>query len=666
LLFEEIKKRLDELTLLYEITKISPSASFSMDHMLTEVVENLNNLLKSESLIIFLVEENTKRLKPYLSSKGQRHAAAHIEGLGLCSGKDIKGWVAEKGEPLLVDNVKEDRRYIGSDPSIRSELCVPLKAGQKVIGVIDVQSKEPNVLSLDDLRLFNIAAGQIATLIEKLRLDQEIKQSEEKYRALVEGVHDGVAVLGTDFKFNYVNDRLSEIMGYSKEELVGMDFQNILTEKSRQLVVDRYVKWVGNEKDTPHFAFDVLRKDREIRHMEIRNKEMRDSDGNLSFVALMRDVTEEKKTEEQLFQAEKLRALAEMASGVAHDFNNALAAILGNTQLLLYTAQDEELKGTLRTIERVAKDSSRTVRRLQDFTKKKVHQELMSVDINSVIKDSIEITKPKWKDEAQSRGVHIEVLQGLEEIPPASGNDSDLRGVFTNMIFNAIEAMPNGGKIEIRTFKRREDILIQISDSGIGIAEKAKKKIFEPFFTTKPFTNTGLGLSMAYGIIKRFGGAIEVESKVGEGTTFTIILPVGEGEKEEDVSPQAIQQAKQARILVIDDEESVRSVLSRTLGKVNHQVTLATNGEKGVQLFREGKFDLVLTDLGMPDMSGWEVCRNIKRISPDTPVGMITGWGAEMSQSKMEEYGLDFLISKPFDINQILNVVAETMQSKGG
>ena len=288
------------------------------------------------------------------------------------------------------------------------------------------------------------------------------------------------------------------------------------------------------------------------------------------------------------------------------------------------------------------------------------------MDVNSIIKDSIEITKPKWKDEAQRKGVPIEIVSTFGAIPPVAGNDSELRGVFTNMILNAIEAMPEGGKIEICTLKKKKDVVIQISDTGIGIAEEVKKKIFEPFFTTKPFTNTGLGLSMSYGIIKRFGGEIGVASELGYGATFTIILPTGEAEKEESAFPQMIKQGKQARILVIDDEEVVRSVLSRTLANVNHQVTLAPNGEKGVQLFKEGRFDMVLTDLGMPGMSGWEVCRMIKKISPDTPVGMITGWGAEMSRSKMDEYGLDFLVSKPFDLNQILNVVAQTMASKGG
>jgi CheY-like chemotaxis protein len=232
------------------------------------------------------------------------------------------------------------------------------------------------------------------------------------------------------------------------------------------------------------------------------------------------------------------------------------------------------------------------------------------------------------------------------------------------MIFNAIEALPQGGKIEIRTFWRKDKVYIEIADTGIGMTEEVRKKAFEPFFTTKPFTNTGLGLSMSYGIIKRFGGEIEVESKVGQGTTFTIILPIGEEGKEEWVIPSLTRRGKEARILVIDDEESVRSVLSRILSQVNHQVTVAKGGGEGLQLFQEKEFDIVLTDLGMPDMSGWDVCKAIKKLRACVPVGMITGWGMELDQTKKEEAGLDFVIPKPFDFHQILRVVDETMESR--
>ncbi len=661
LLFEETKNRLDELTILYEIMRISAS-SLNLNQMLGEIIHCLNSFFKFEAFGIVLIDEKTKRLIVHPSFIG--HPIKEIEKLELCLGKGITGWVAERGEPLLVNDVRSDSRYIVYDESIGSEICIPLKVGQKVIGVIDAQSRALDAFSENDLRLLSIIGGQLATLIENIRLYEEIKQSEEKYRTVIEGAHDGICVIGKDNRFKYVNRREAELQGVTQEKLIGQDFRDFLDEPSKQIMADRFIQWGKGKKLSTRFELNILRKDGEIRNVEINARVIKDSNGEANYVVFTKDITEKKKMEEQLLQAEKLRSLAEMASGVAHDFNNALASILGNTQLLLFTVQDEELKETLKTIEKVAKDSAQTVRRLQDFTRKRAHQELFKVDVNSMIRDSIEITKPKWKDETQRKGGHIEIVSSLEEVPPVSGNPSELREVMTNVIFNAIEAMPKGGKIEIRTFQKGKEVFIQISDSGMGIAEDVRKKIFEPFFTTKPFTNTGLGLSMSYGIIKRFGGEIEVESKVGHGTTFTIILPIkGEG-KEEATLPSTIKKGKKARILVIDDEEFVRSVLSRTLAQVHHQVTIAENGEKGLQLFKEEKFDMVLTDLGMPGMSGWEVCRAIKKISPHTPVGMITGWGAEMSRSKMEEHGLDFFISKPFDFNQILNVVAENIESK--
>ena len=281
----------------------------------------------------------------------------------------------------------------------------------------------------------------------------------------------------------------------------------------------------------------MLRKNGDIRNVEMSSTVIHDSKGGATTISFIKDITEKKKMEEQLFQAEKLRALGEMASGVAHDFNNALAIILGNTQLLLYTTQDQDLKESLHTIEKVARDSAQTVRRLQDFTRKKVHKEFYQLDVNAIIRDAIEITRPKWKDEVQGRGASIEVVSDLGEVPWVDGNASELREVVTNLIFNAVEAMPKGGKIEVKTFQKKGGGCIRITDTGIGMVEEVRKKIFDPFFTTKPFSNTGLGLSMSYGIIEQHGGTIEAESKVGIGTTFTITLPIGTLGKENRLSP---------------------------------------------------------------------------------------------------------------------------------
>jgi PAS domain S-box-containing protein len=471
-------------------------------------------------------------------------------------------------------------------------------------------------------------------------------------------------VIGKDNRLKYVNKRLTEIQGYPREELIGKDFCDFVDEESKRFMTDRFARWGRREKLSSSFELNAVRKNGDIRNIELNAKVTKSSESEMDYIVFVKDITEKKKMEEQLLQTEKLRSLGEMASGVAHDFNNALAAILGNTQLLLYTAQDEETREALKTIEKVARDSAQTVKRLQEFTRKKSRQELFKLDVNSIVKDAIEITKPKWRNDAQGKGIHIEVLSFLGEVPSVAGDASELREVIMNLIFNAVEAMPQGGTIEFQTFRKGGEVHIRIADTGSGMDEEIRKKIFEPFFTTKPFSNTGLGLSMSYGIIRRFNGEIKVESKVESGTAFSIVLPVAVDEKEA-VAPHAmIKPVKPARILVIDDEDTVREVLEKMLSQVNHRVTVARNGDEGLRQFQEKEFDIVLTDLGMPGMSGWEVCQEIKKMNPYTPVGMITGWGMEVSQGKMEECGLDFIIAKPFDFNQIIRVVSEKIEPR--
>ena len=661
-LFEETKKRLGELTILYEIMKISAS-TLDLDEVVKKIIDSLKSFFKFEALGILWVDENTRRLLPHPASNHEL-SMRDMEKLKLCVGKGITGWVAEKGEPLLVNDVRKDGRYICGDERISSEMCLPLKLGQKVIGVIDVQSRELNAFTENDLRLFTIASRQIATIIENIRLQDEIKQSEERYRTVVETALDGVCVIGRDYRFKYVNEKFADIQGHNREELIGAELRDYLDDESKRLLADREDQRKRGVEPSPYFELNILRKDGGMRRVEVSAQNIKDSKGDVNTIAILKDITDKKRMEEQLLQTEKLRALGEMASGVAHDFNNALAAILGNTELLLHTAKDEDLRGSLKVIEKVARESARTVKRLQEFTRKRVHQELFKINVNDVIIDAIEITKPKWKDEAQAKGIHIDMASKFVEISTVIGDASELREVITNMIFNAIDAMPEGGRIEIQAFQKRGKVYIQISDTGVGMAEEVRKKIFEPFFTTKPFSNAGLGLSMSYGIVKRFGGEIEVESILGHGTTFTIILPIGLEGKEQLTVPSIMKREREARILVIDDEETVRSVLSRILSQVKHRVTVAENGEEGIRLFKEEGFDIVLTDLGMPGISGWEVGKTIKRMSPRTPVGMITGWG-EVNQATIKENGIDFVISKPFQFNQILKVIDETIASKG-
>ncbi len=662
----EEKRREMEKEVLNSINRIMAS-SLDVRDVIKAIHSELKKVLGSERMTITLLSDGGNQFRYFALEKDYEvqellsSEAYPKEGAPLAK-------AVETGQAVLVSDTQASDSWVNRKlfrEGIRSSLVFPLKCKDRVIGTINFGSRKPGHFSEDHVRFLGQVSVGLAISIENALLLDEIKASEERYRTVVESAMDGICVIGVDGRFSYVNETFANILGYARGELIGMDYRNCLDEEGKQLFSERNRRRERGEKVPRFLEFNVLRKDGEVRNVECSTRAVRHSDRSVSFIVIIKDITEKKKMEEQLVQSEKLRALGEMASGVAHDFNNALTAILGNTQLLLYTAKGEDAKETMQTIEKVAKDSARTVRRLQDFTRKSSHQEFFRIDLNSVVQDAIEITRPKWKDDAQGKGFQIEMVSTFEKIPAVGGNASELREVITNLIFNGIEAMPEGGKIEIRTYTRGEKVCIQVADTGIGMTEEVKRKAFEPFFTTKPFTNTGLGLSMSYGIIKKFGGEIDVESKVGQGTTFTITLPIGgEGKEELAVSSSPIVRAtREARILVIDDEASVREVLSRILSQVNHQVTVAKDGGEGLQLFQEREFDIVLTDLGMPDMSGWDVCKAIKKLRACVPVGMITGWGMELDQTKKEESGLDFVIPKPFDFHQILRIVDETIAS---
>jgi PAS domain S-box-containing protein len=657
------EKRLEkENEAINNINKIL-AANLDIRQVTKAIHAELKKVLSSDRMTITLLDEAANRFryfaleKDYEREELTKDRSYPIEGA-------LFSQVVRTGQPALAEDLFENEVWLDQrliQEGIRSYLVFPLEYQGKIIGTLNFGSEKPRNFSERHFNALRQIAPGMAISIQNALLLDEIRGSEEKYRTVVEGAHDGICVIGKENQFKFVNKRLTEIQGYPQEELIGKDFGEFVDEESRRLMTDRFTRRERGEELPPSFELKAVRKDGEIRNIEINAKVIKDSQGEINYIVFMKDITEKKKMEEQLLQTEKLRALGEMASGVAHDFNNALAAILGNTQLLLYSVQDEEMRESLKTIEKVAKDSAQTVKRLQEFTKKRARQELFKLDINSIIRDVIEITKPKWKDEAQGKGNPIEMALQLGDLPKVAGNASEMREVITNIIFNAIEAMSGGGKIEIRTYQRGNNVHIRIADTGAGMDEETRKRIFEPFFTTKPFSNTGLGLSMSYGIIKRFGGEIEVESNVGVGTTFTIVLPVSLSGKEETKVDTTIKIGKSLRVLVIDDEETVRSVLEKLLSQANHQVTVTNDGEKGIQLFQQKEFDIVLTDLGMPGLSGWEVCQRIKKIKQATPVGMITGWGMELSQDKMKEYGLDFILSKPFDFSQVIKVVSETI-----
>ena len=369
-------------------------------------------------------------------------------------------------------------------------------------------------------------------------------------------------------------------------------------------------------------------------------------------------------TQQQIIQQERLRALGQLASGIAHDFNNNLTPILGFTDVLLDSPESlddkESVRYYLTLINTAAKDASNVVSRLREFYRHREEDEIMmSININQLVKQTIELTQPKWKDQAQANSITIDIEADLQEVPLISGNKEELREVLTNLILNAVDAMPQNGTITLRTRFEGKQVVLEVSDTGVGMTEEVKQRCFEPFFSTKNGRGTGLGLAMVYGIINRYKGTLEILSEPGKGTTFIISLPVQikqqvkEREKETEVPLRSLH------VLVVDDEPIVRGVVTKYLTADGHTVETATNGREGLEKFHSGRFHLVITDRAMPDMGGVQLAALIKKLAPKMPIIMLTGFGDLMAAQGTMPEGVDFLLSKPITLTTFREALAE-------
>lgn len=388
------------------------------------------------------------------------------------------------------------------------------------------------------------------------------------------------------------------------------------------------------------------------------------------FERLQRTVDELKQTRAALIRQERLQALGQMASGVVHDINNALVPILTFAELL-DGFEDETLREVIKHVKRAVDDIVTTVQRLRTFYRPRgPAEEFEPINLNGVIRHAISMTRPRWYDMAQREGVTIEVVEELEEtLPPIMGNESELRQALINLLFNAVDAVVAKGEkfgtVTVRTRSHEEWIIFEIADTGVGMDEETKRRCFEPFFTTKSESGSGLGLSMVYGIVQRHEGKIEVESELGRGTLFRIWFPL----KKEAVSVKErietkVDRVPSLRVLVIDDDPRVQEALKAMLEHLGHQPIVVENGEEGIAAFKQAleigiPFELVITDLGMPKVSGAEVSQKVKEISPNTPVLVITGWGAEH-----RPVHADYALGKPVRLSTLKEAIARILGAK--
>jgi len=481
-------------------------------------------------------------------------------------GEGVAGKVVEMGEPVLVDDIASDPRFNkANDPQYGngSFICMPIRVGDRVIGVINMAKRRDGVVS-DALRPPPFSS--------------------------------------TDLQF------LNALMTY-----IGYAVDN-----SRLL------------------------------------EEAQSSASQLQNV-----VDDLKSTQGQLVRGETLRAMGQLSSGMAHHLNNLFAVILGRVELMMGKVQEAGVRRSLEIIQRTAQDGAEVVRRVQRFSRVQPVSDV-AVDLNQLVKEVVEVTRPRWHDEAQLRGSRVEVTVEAGIIAAAAGEPAPLREVLMNLLLNAADAITQGGSITLKTWSKDDRVYCSVSDTGAGMPEEVRRRALEPFFTTKGPKATGLGLSVAYGTVQRYGGTLTLESVVGQGTTVELSLPTASAAtavaKTAAVSPKA--PALPLRILVIDDELQVRSTLAEMLEEQGHAVTQAPGGREGLSFLESNRelVDVVISDLGMPDMTGWDVAAAIQERWPGLPVGLITGWG-ETEITREERSRVNFVINKPFD----KAVLGETM-----
>jgi CheY-like chemotaxis protein/anti-sigma regulatory factor (Ser/Thr protein kinase) len=300
------------------------------------------------------------------------------------------------------------------------------------------------------------------------------------------------------------------------------------------------------------------------------------------------------------------------------------------------------------------------VRRIQKFARLRPDEPFVSVELNQVIQDAVAITRPRWEERAALGGVPLRLDLRLAPLPSVMGRPAELNEVITNLILNAIDAMPQGGTLGISARSEGDDhVVLAVSDTGAGMSEHVRKRIFDPFFTTKGEAGTGLGLSVSYSIVQRHGGEMRVESEPGRGTTFTIVLPVGDAKGAlAAAGPKAAVGTRSGHILLVDNEQPVMTILGEMLTEAGHRVLPVSSGAEAVRVFVPGGFDLVMTNLGMTGLTGWDVAERVRARDPRVPVIFITGWGLqEEDRERCKTLGVVDVLYKPVHPDELQTAV---------
>lgn len=510
------------------------------------------------------------------------------------------------------------------------------------------------------------------TINRWIKAERDLKKSEEKYRLLFENANDAIFVVQDDV-VKFPNPSALSILGYSEEELSKLPLVNLVHPEDRHIVRERYKRRLKGEKVPGSYSLRLINKDHEELWLEMNNV-ITEWEGKPAGVYFTRDITQQKLLEEQFYQAQKMEALGTLAGGIAHDFNNILSAIMGYTELSLNVAQEEgPLRRRLNEIYKASYRAKDLVHQILSFSRQ-MESERKPIRLHLIVKEALKLLRASLPTTIEFR----------EEIATQSdtvrANPTQVHQVLMNLCTNAHHAMMEKGGVLEMTLAPLElddyaaasypDLLpgpylrLTVSDTGRGMDRATLERIFEPYFTTKEKgVGTGLGLAVVHGIVKRHGGAITVTSEVGKGTAFNILLPRIETETVEEAELLEPLPTGHERILFVDDEETLVEMGGEMLKELGYEFVGSTSSLEALETFRAQPdgFDLVITDMTMPDKTGLELAREMMAIRPDIPIILCTGFSGVTSEERAKAIGIREFMLKPLLMRELANTIRKVL-----
>jgi PAS domain S-box-containing protein len=651
-----LQKRTREIHALAQIAQAALTAA-TADLLLQRVVEIAVEAMDVDSAAVLLVDERRQALRV-------RAAVGFADNLAQPSiplGEGVSGASMASCTPVMIaDAASTDARVV--NPMVRAEglrslAVAPLIVAGAPIGVIEVGRRTRRMDPRAE-RVLRIIADRVAVAIEQARLESEARELAD----VVRRIGEGVVVADVNGEIVFANRAFVEMVGARGESLHGRRWTEFLSPAQDVAALTAQIA-------QPSFQGEVLlitrSGDPRPVLVSVSTVERRDGGGEQR-IGVFRDISREHELRFRVIREQKFRTLGSLAAGVAHNINNRLTPVLGWTEMLLerLAAGEEidpdELKHALTVINQGAADSVGTVRRLQEYSRPGRVRGPEAVQLRDVVEQLLALTRPQWDNEAARRGIRYDIDLQIEAAPAILAVASEIREALLNILENALAAMERGGTLTIHVRGEDDRALVSVSDTGKGMSEEVRRLVFEPFFTTRSSEGgTGLGLSLAQEIVHRYGGTIRLESEEGRGTTFTLAFPAIATEA---ARPAAFLPTIEAlRILAVEDEPEVLDVLRAMLEHAGHSVVTAASGREAVTLFGEETVDVVITDLGMPGMTGLALATELKQQRP-IPVILLTGWAEELDDATAA--AVDVVIPKPFTRERLLDALARAVPDR--